>query len=145
MALVRKTAKVNYRAEQLFQLVVSSEYYPDFLPWCESAFTEPLSGEDQVRATIVINFCGIRQSFSTINHYIKPTVIEMQLDNGPFKYLNGQWTFTELDNGLTEVQLYLDYEFSNFILARILSPIFDVMTGTLMESFIQRAAYLYGK
>jgi len=78
MALVEKSVLVEYSAAQMHALVEDVARYPEFLPWCGG--TELLSREGELsRATIRINFRGIRQSFSTENRSQPPQLIEMRL------------------------------------------------------------------
>ena len=66
MAVVEKTVLVPFTAEQMFDLVDEVERYPEFLPWCGRSHVEFRDGQT-TRATLQINYHGIKQSFSTQN------------------------------------------------------------------------------
>lgn len=68
----------------------------------------------------------------------------MKLIRGPFRRLDGQWTFSALDDNRCRVELYLNYEFSHFFLEKLLGPVFDMVTNSLVDSFCERARKIHG-
>ena len=85
----------------------------------------------------------MQHSFTTKNTNREFERIEMGLIAGPFKRLHGVWRFDEQPGGC-KVSLELDFEFSNRILSAALSKIFQILTGSMVDAFRQRAASLYG-
>ncbi len=144
MKSVHKTAIVGYSAEKMYALVENVEQYPDFLPWCAQTLIERCSQAQTVLATMLIDFHGLKHRFTTRNYHIAPESITMNLEKGPFRHLDGKWTFTPLPEGRSRVDLELNYEFSNKLFEKILSPIFDMVSITLVDSFHQRARTVYG-
>ena len=66
MADVKKNVIVNHSATQMFNLVDQIEDYPLFLPWCGG--TKVLErNSDITRASILIKYSGVNQSFTTQN------------------------------------------------------------------------------
>src|ERR1700716_1261157 len=115
MAQVHKSALVAHSALRMFELVDAVEKYPDFLPWCGGS--ECTFRDAQVtRATLHINYHGIRQSFSTENTKTPPRLMQIKLLAGPFKTLEGSWRFTDLADAGCKVELRLQYEFSSRLL-----------------------------
>ncbi|NLC24682.1 MAG: type II toxin-antitoxin system RatA family toxin [Oxalobacter sp.] len=144
MKNVHKTAIVGYTAEKMYALVEDVEKYPEFLPWCIKTSLEPHSQDHTVSATLFIDFHGLKHSFTTRNHNMPSTSISMFLEKGPFKRLDGKWSFTPLPEGRSRVDLELNYEFSNRLFEKMLAPIFDMVSITLVDSFHQRARTVYG-
>src|ERR1051325_6851666 len=95
MALVEKSVLVSYPAERMFELVDQVERYPEFLPWCGGTHVEAREA-GVTRASILIDYHGIKQSFKTENRTHPPERIEIQLISGPFRQLDGLWRFTAL-------------------------------------------------
>jgi ribosome-associated toxin RatA of RatAB toxin-antitoxin module len=62
----------------MFELVDAVETYPDFLPWCDGAGVLHRD-EASTRATLRINYHGIRQSFTTDNTKEPPHAMTMRL------------------------------------------------------------------
>ena len=146
MKSVRKTVLVPYTPAQMFQLVSDVPAYPQFLPWCDFARVLEQTPTGKV-AEVGIGMGGIRQSFVTRNVEQPDQHIDMQLVRGPFSHLHGQWRFDEADPNAKpgcRVCLELHYSFSNFLLGRLVGPVFDKIASTLVDAFTQRARKVYG-
>ena len=143
MAQVDKTVLVEYSCEQMFALVRAVDQYPHFLPWCSSATTAPVS-EDTIRATLHIEYHGVRTNFSTQNTHVAPNSIEIRLVQGPFRQLQGVWRFTPLGDTACKIQLRLNYEFSNRLLEKLVGPVFGYIANSLVDAFVRRAEQLHG-
>ena len=144
MKNVHKTAIVGYSAEKMYALVEDVEKYPEFLPWCARTTLEPHHANDTVLASMLIDFHGLKHSFTTRNRNTPSASIVMSLEKGPFKHLDGKWTFTSLPEGRSRIDLQLNYEFSNRLFEGMLAPVFDMVSITLVDSFHQRARTVYG-
>ena len=142
MASVERSVLVSYPAEQMYGLVADIERYPEFLPWCAGTRVEMRDGRS-TRAAIVIDYRGIKQTFTTENRTQSPERIEIRLVNGPFRKLDGLWMFTPLASDACKIQFHLHYEFSNRLLEKLVGPVFRHIAGTLLDAFLQRAAELH--
>jgi len=135
---IHKSAIVIHPAEKMFQLVDSVENYPQFLPWCGS--TQIIErNNDKTIASIEINYKGIRQTFTTENTKRQNQEMIIKLIDGPFKSLSGQWIFKNLDKDSCQIELKLEYEFSNVILEKLISPVFNMIANTFIDEFIKEA------
>lgn len=144
MAVVHKSVLLAYSAEQMFVLVDRVEDYPKFLPWCggvEVKLREP----GKLVAAILINYHGVKQSFTTENINTPPSSINMRLIEGPFKHLDGSWNFKALREDACKIEFQLHYEFSSRILERLIGPVFHMVANSLVDSFCKRAEVLYGR
>jgi ribosome-associated toxin RatA of RatAB toxin-antitoxin module len=143
MTTIHKSALVPYSAEQMYKLVDDIPTYPEFLPWCSDS-KEINRREDEVEASLDIAHSGVHKSFTTRNRLEKNKSIEMQLVEGPFKYLNGVWRFEPLGDAGSKVGLDLEFEFSNKLLGMTFGPLFSKIASSLVDAFIQRAQKVYG-
>jgi len=143
MALVRKSVLVGYAAQRMYGLVDGVERYPEFLPWCGGTELEYRDGQ-VTRATIHIDYRGIRQTFKTENHTLLPEIIEIRLVSGPFRALDGTWRFTALAPDACRIDFQLHYEFSNKLLERVVGPVFHYIANSFVDAFLKRAEKLYG-
>jgi ribosome-associated toxin RatA of RatAB toxin-antitoxin module len=143
VAEVNRSVLVGYAPEQMFALVDAVEEYPRFLPWCGGA-TVLHRNERITRAAIVINYHGIRQSFTTENTKSEPSEMVIRLVEGPFRTLDGSWHFTGLAGRGCKVELRLHYEFSSRILEKLVGPVFNHIANTLVDAFARRAEKIYG-
>jgi ribosome-associated toxin RatA of RatAB toxin-antitoxin module len=135
---IHKSAIVLHPAQKMFQLVDSVENYPQFLPWCGS--TQIIERDnDKTIASIEINYKGIRQTFTTENTKKQNQEMIIKLIDGPFKSLSGAWMFKNLDKDSCQIELKLEYEFSNVILEKLISPVFNMIANTFIDEFIKEA------
>jgi ribosome-associated toxin RatA of RatAB toxin-antitoxin module len=144
MPSVERSVLLPYSAEQMFDLVDRVEDYPQFLPWCDDAKVA-YRDTHGLRATVHIGFKGVRQSFTTQNVNDRPHSIDMQLVEGPFSELSGQWQFLPLANVGCKVVFKLRYEFANRVLGQLIGPVFSQIAGSFVDSFTERAEAVYGK
>jgi ribosome-associated toxin RatA of RatAB toxin-antitoxin module len=127
----------------MFDLVARIEDYPKFLPWCGGVEIRERS-ENKVVASIGINYHGVKQSFTTANENEAPTIIRMKLVDGPFKCLDGVWTFKPLREDACKIELDLRYEFSSGLLDKVVGPVFGMIANSMVDSFCKRAETVYG-
>jgi ribosome-associated toxin RatA of RatAB toxin-antitoxin module len=142
MHRVEKSVFVPYTAEQMFGLVAAVRDYPRFLPWCASSREHPLP-DGRVEATVEIHYRGVRSRFTTRNEHVRPSLIRMQLVDGPFRRLHGEWNFAQLRDDACKVHLNLHYQFESGLLGRAIAPVFETIAGSLIDSFTRRAEALY--
>ena len=142
MAVVHKSVLLPFSAEQMFALVNGIEEYPKFLPWCGG--TEILQREEhRVVASIAINYHGVKHAFTTENVNLPFSVIRMTLVEGPFRHLDGTWTFKPLRADACKVELELHYEFASKLLDKVIGPVFHIIANNMVEAFCQRAEAVY--
>ncbi|TDR71077.1 type II toxin-antitoxin system RatA family toxin [Paludibacterium purpuratum] len=143
MKVVEKNVLVGHTPSQMYALVNDFERYPAFLPWCSRA--EVLSREDgQVLARLHIDYFRVRQHFSTRNVCVEGESITMSLDDGPFETLSGNWRFTPLGELGCKIEFKLSYQFSSRILEKLIGPVFDHISASLVDAFIKEADRVYG-
>ncbi|HEY1058692.1 MAG TPA: type II toxin-antitoxin system RatA family toxin [Limnobacter sp.] len=143
MATVEKSVLVLFSAHQMFELVRKVDDYPQFLPWCSAGHAERLS-PDLEKASVEINFKGVKQTFCTLNRLEQDQAIHMTLEEGPFTELKGEWSFIALAADACKVLFRLDYEFSSKVLEQLVGPIFHSIANSFVDSFIRRAEALHG-
>lgn len=143
MPEVKRTVIVGHTPARMFALVDAVEAYPEFLPWC-GAVTVLHRDETVIRATLHINYRGIRQSFTTENAKRAPEEMLIRLVEGPFRSLEGAWRFTALGQSGCKVEFRLRYEFSSQLLEKLVGPVFDHIAGNLVEAFVRRADRIGG-
>jgi ribosome-associated toxin RatA of RatAB toxin-antitoxin module len=143
VAEINRSVLVHHTPEQMYALVDAVEDYPRFLPWCGGSSV--LHRDERItRASILILYRGIRQSFTTENTKSAPSEMVIRLVEGPFRSLGGSWRFTGLGGRGCKVELMLRYEFSSRILDKLVGPVFDHIANTLVDAFARRAEEVYG-
>lgn len=142
MARVEKSVLVAHTPERMFELVDRVEDYPAFLPWCGGTELK-LRDASRTVATIHIAYLGIRQSFTTENAKTPPNDMRIQLRDGPFSALEGDWRFIPLGQDACKIEFRLEYVFSSRMLETVLAPVFSHITNNFVDAFVQRADALY--
>jgi len=144
MHSVERSVLVPHSAAQMFDLVADVEKYPQFMPWCGGA-TVSHRDELGMQASITIALAGLKQTFTTRNSHSYPKKIELELVDGPFSMLKGEWLFNALTEDACKVVFTLQYEFSSRTLEKLIGPIFNRIASSFIDSFTQRALSIYGE
>ena len=140
---IHKSALLPYSVEEMYALVNDIRAYPRFLPWCRS--TAVLDDDpDHMRASIELAKGPVNKTFTTINRLQKNKMIEMRLENGPFKHLQGFWRFDHLGEQACKVSLDMEFEFSSKVLSLAIGPVFSQICNSLVDAFHDRAKEVYG-
>jgi ribosome-associated toxin RatA of RatAB toxin-antitoxin module len=144
---IKRTALVTFTPPQMFDLVVDVERYHEFLPWVAGAEIHQRSERDLV-ASITMERAGVRQSFTTRNEMDRPDWMTLELVEGPFRLLEGRWTFASIGSGGatsgTRIVLEMRFEFANPIASMLFGKAFEQSVGELIDAFVVRAKKLYG-
>ena len=143
ISVVQKSALVKFSAQQMFDLVDDIESYPQFLPWCSGSKILKREG-DIVEGQIDIAKAGFHKSFTTRNRIDRGGKIQISLLDGPFKSLEGFWTFMPLREDASKISLDLEFEISGVLANLAFGPVFNQICNTMVSSFTQRAKALYG-
>ena len=98
-------------------------------------------------ARLHLHFAGLRHAFTTHNCNTPDQSVVMALVDGPFSDLDGTWRFVPIGaagSAACRVEFDLRYAFSGRALEAVLSPVFDKVANTFVDSFVQRAERVYG-
>ncbi|MGA1096033.1 MAG: type II toxin-antitoxin system RatA family toxin, partial [Burkholderiaceae bacterium] len=90
-------------------------------------------------ARVDIQFKGIRQSFTTRNLHEPGQRIAMQLHEGPFQSLQGEWQFHAITEQACRIEFYLEYHFASGLLERVVRPVFDQIAASFVDAFVKQA------
>lgn len=148
MKRVKKSVLLWYSPREMYDLVVGVEQYPRFLPWCERA--EVLERADEaMTARLTLHYAGLRHSFTTRNEHQPGEAVVVRLVDGPFSLLDGTWLFQPLgrpggEASACKIDFDMRYAFKGGALEAVLSPVFDRIADTLVDSFVRRAEEVYG-
>lgn len=145
MVEVAKTAIVPYSAQQMMDLVNDVAQYPAFLNGCIQGVMHH-QGVNHYEASLTMRFKGIKVTFTTRNE-ITTLEDELQLNlclkEGPFKDLNGRWSFKALGDLGCRVSLHLTYHVRSSMINQLFAKGFEHMAGQMVNDFVQRAGEVY--
>ncbi len=148
MKRVKKSVLLWYSPREMYELVTAIETYPEFLPWCDRAEVLERHG-DGVTARLGLAYMGVRHAFTTRNQHVAGQSVTVQLVDGPFSLLEGTWLFHELgkpgnEGKACKIEFDLGYAFASTALETVVSPVFDRVANTFVDSFVKRAEQVYG-
>ncbi len=150
MKHVNRSVLLAHSPHQMYALVTAVQDYPKFLPWCERA--EVLhTHADGVTARLHLSYLGVHQAFTTRNEQTPDERVVLKLVDGPFSVLDGTWRFVPVpaDAGphapACRVEFALRYSFANAALEVLISPVFDRIANTFVDSFVKRAEQVHGE
>lgn len=139
---IRRSALVTFTPEQMFDLVIDVERYPQFLPWVTAAELHERS-ERGLLASMAMSRSGVTERFTTRNEFERPAFMTMQLVEGPFRLLTGRWTFTPIGAAGTRIELEMRFEFASPVIAMLFGRSFEQSCGQLIDAFIARARQVH--
>lgn len=141
---ISKSALLPYAAEDLFSLVNDIESYPSFLDGCNHA--EILIAEgDLLEARLHLNKKGIQQSFTTRNRLFPHERISMELVDGPFETLSGEWKIQQLGGQGCKLSLDLEFTMGKSLVMKLAAPFFAEIGNRLVEAVVEEAGRRFNK
>lgn len=141
MREIRRSALVPVPAQRMFALINDVERYPEFVPGCQAASVLERAPGMQ-RARLTVGSGALRTSFVTRNQLVPDSSVRMDLEEGPFKSLVGEWTLEPLAAGAEggcSVQLVLRFELQRGLAGLAMGPLIERMAGSLVDAFVARA------
>jgi coenzyme Q-binding protein COQ10 len=136
-----------FKAQQIYQLVMDIEKYPEFLPWCKQAKIIEVISEENLTADLLINFKNFFEKYrSDVKHGMNENgayfadVVAIQ---GPFKHLTNRWRFKDISDSSCEIEFFIEFQFNSFLLEKMLGSIFEKSSRKMMLAFEERAKIIY--
>jgi coenzyme Q-binding protein COQ10 len=134
------------KKNQVIEMVLDIEKYPQFVPWClEGKIYEKKSTNDfiEIKADLKVGKRFINETFTSLVLYSKDKdLITVTNREGPLKYLKNEWKFKEI-NGQTQLEFYIDFELKNSFLNMIMKKSFNFGLNKITNSFEKRAIKLF--
>ena len=134
------------KKEQLVEMVLDIEKYPEFVPWCiEGKIYEKNENPDLIsfKGDLKVGKSILNETFSShvTYHKEKDKIIVTNL-NGPLKHLKNEWKFKEV-NSATQLEFFIDFELKNPILNGIMKRSFELGLNKIAKAFEERAIKIY--
>jgi ribosome-associated toxin RatA of RatAB toxin-antitoxin module len=152
MKHVQKSVLLWYSPREMYELVTDVPAYPQFLPWCERAEVIERTPTGMT-ARLSLAFAGVHHAFTTRNEHVPDRSVVVSLVDGPFSLLDGRWEFHPIgrpESGQQEpracrIEFDMRYAFSSKALEIVVSPVFDRIANTFVDSFVKRAEQVHGR
>ena len=139
---------IECKKEQLIDLVLNIEKYPEFVPFCTDAKVYEKKEKGNlllIIADLTIGKGPFKDTYKSDVKYNKKedSILVTNLD-GPLKHLKNVWNFKEKNN-ITEVFFEVDFELKNPFLNIVMTKSFQFALDRIAEAFQKRAEKLFKK
>ena len=137
---------IEVKKEQLIDLVLDIEKYPQFVPFClDSKIYEKKEEGDLILiiADLTIGKGPFKDTYKSDVKFNKNdnSIYVTNLD-GPLKHLENKWHF-EQENNITEVSFDVDFELKNYFLNILMTKSFQFGLDKIADAFQKRAEDLF--
>ena len=134
--------------DQLIDLVLDIEKYPDFVPFCMGAKVYERKEQGDlllIIADLTIGKGPFKDTYkSDVKFNKKKDSIYVTNLDGPLKHLENKWQFKE-ENKITEVSFEVDFELKNDFLNIVMTKSFQFGLDKIADAFEERAKELFSK
>ena len=145
-ASVKRLIECN--KNQLIDLVLDIEKYPEFVPFCLDAHVYERNNKGDlilIIADLTIGKGPFKDTYkSDVKFDKKESIIYVKNIEGPLKYLENKWKFDQKVN-FTEVTFDLDFELKNKFLNVFMNKSFKYGLDKIADAFQNRAENLFNK
>ena len=139
---------IECKKEQLIDLVLDIEKYPQFVPFCLDSKVYERNDRDDllfIIADLTIGKGPFKDTYkSDVKFNKKENSIYVTNLDGPLKHLENKWHFKE-KNSFTEVSFDVDFELKNDFLNIIMTKSFQFGLDKIADAFQKRAEELFSK
>ena len=139
---------IECEKKDLIELVLDIEKYPEFVPFCFDAKIYENKKDGDLRkiiADLTIGKGPFKDTYKSDVAFNKKTdTIYVKNIEGPLNHLTNNWTFTDKNNGITEITFDIDFEIKNKFLNSLMVVSFQFGLEKIADAFQKRAEDLFG-
>ena len=140
---------IECKKEDLINLVLDIERYPEFVPFCYHAKIYAVKDEGDLKkiiADLTIGKGPFKDTYKSdvVFNKKKDTIFVKNID-GPLNHLSNNWNFSDKKNGITEVIFDIDFEIKNKFLNSLMIVSFQFGLEKIADAFQKRAKDLSSK
>ena len=143
-ASVKRLIECN--KNQLIDLVLDIEKYPEFVPFCLDAHIYEKNNEGYLTliiADLTIGKGPFKDTYkSDVKFNKKNSTINVSNIGGPLNHLENTWYFKEQEKG-TEISFDIDFEIENKFLNIVMTKSFQFGLDKIADAFQKRAEELF--
>jgi len=131
---------LDHTIQDLFNLILDIESYPQFLPWVSDA-TVISSHDNYIMADLTVSFASVKQCYrSNVTYALEndKAYIQAESHTGPFKHLLSRWDLKSEDDK-TFVEFTLEFELKSKIMTNLVGPVIIQAQKKMISAFEERA------
>ena len=137
---------IECKKDQLIDLVLDIEKYPEFVPFCLDAHIYEKNKEGDlilIIADLTIGKGPFKDTYkSDVKFNKKDSTIKVTNIGGPLNHLENTWQFKEQKSG-TEISFDIDFEIENKFLNIVMTKSFQFGLAKIADAFQKRAEELF--
>ena len=137
---------IECKKDQLINLVLDIEKYPEFVPFCLGSHIYEKNKEGNLTliiADLTIGKGPFKDTYKSDVRFDKEnSAINVTNIGGPLNHLENNWKFNEIKGG-TEISFDIDFEIENKFLNVLMSKSFEFGLNKIADAFQKRAEDLY--
>ena len=137
---------IECNKDQLIDLVLDIEKYPEFVPFCLDSKVYEKNNEGElilIIADLTIGKGPFKDTYkSDVKFNKKDSTIKVTNIGGPLNHLENTWHFKEQENG-TEISFDIDFEIENKFLNIVMTKSFQFGLDKIADAFQKRAEQLF--
>ncbi len=137
---------IDCNKNQLIDLVLDIEKYPEFVPFCLDAHIYEKNNKEDILSIIADLTIGkgpFKDTYkSDVKFKKKNSTINVTNIGGPLNHLKNTWHFKEHQNG-TEILFDIDFEIENKFLNIVMTKSFQFGLDRIADAFQKRAEELF--
>jgi len=137
---------IECKKDQLVNLVLDIEKYPEFVPFCLDANVYERKNKEElvlIIADLTIGKGPFKDTYkSDVRFNQKDYTIKVTNIGGPLNHLENSWHFKDHENG-TEISFDIDFEIENKFLNIVMTKSFQFGLDKIADAFQKRAETLY--
>ena len=137
---------IECKKDQLIDLVLDIEKYPEFVPFCLGSHVYQRENKDDqiiIVADLTIGKGPFKDTYKSNVKFNKDySSINVTNIGGPLRHLENNWKFIESDKG-TEILFDIDFEIENKFLNLVMTKSFQYGLNKIADAFQKRAHDLY--
>jgi len=137
---------IECKKDQLIDLVLDIEKYPEFVPFCLGSHIYQRDNKDDqiiIVADLTIGKGPFKDTYKSDVKFNKDdSSINVTNIGGPLRHLENNWKFIESDKG-TEILFDIDFEIENKFLNLVMTKSFQYGLNKIADAFQKRAQDLY--
>jgi len=137
---------IECKKDQLIDLVLDIEKYPEFVPFCLGSHVyekNEVGSQTLIIADLTIGKGPFKDTYkSDVKFEKENSTINVTNIGGPLNHLVNNWKFNEIEGG-TEISFDIDFEIENKFLNVLMSKSFEFGLNKIADAFQKRANDLY--
>ena len=137
---------IECKKDQLVDLVLDIEKYPEFVPFCLAShvYEKNNNGDHTIIiADLTIGKGPFKDTYKSDVRFDKEkSIINVTNIGGPLNHLENNWKFIESGN-CTEIFFDIDFEIENKFLNLVMTKSFQYGLNKIADAFQKRAQELY--